>query len=265
MTKTFEQIVSQNGFAFEEHSVTTPDFYTLKVFRIPGSNTSHQVRGKPVVFLQHGLLDSADAWVMHKPSLAPAFVLAKAGYDVWLGNSRGNKYSHSSSVQMETKDFWNIGYENMGDGDITTEIEYVLKVTKQEKLAYIGHSQGTSQMYWALSHNEEFFAKRVSVFIALGPVMRLDHCRSDLIKTFAQYRQSIVDTCNFLGLYEFFPANWLSTGSMRMICGIVPQLCQQSLYLISDEDTSLLDEARSQVYFGHYPSGTSLRTLDHYA
>ena len=52
---------------------------------------------------------------------------------------------------------------------------------------------------------------------------------------------------------------------MRMMCGIVPQLCQSSLYLISDEDTSLLDESRSQVYFGHYPSGTSLRTIDHYA
>ena len=192
MTRTFEQIVKNNGFTFEEHSVTTPDFYTLKVFRIPGLNTSqaaHGPSGKPAVFLQHGLLDSADAWIMHKASQAPAFILAKAGYDVWLGNSRGNKYSHSSSVEMSSKDFWNIGFENMGDGDITTEIEYILKVTKQEKLAYIGHSQGTSQMYWALSHNEEFFAKRVSIFMALGPVMRLDHCKSELIKSFAQYRQ----------------------------------------------------------------------------
>jgi len=30
----------------------------------------------------------------------------------------------------------------MGDLDITAEIDYVLKVTGQTKLAYIGHSQG---------------------------------------------------------------------------------------------------------------------------
>jgi lysosomal acid lipase/cholesteryl ester hydrolase len=69
---------------------------------------------------------------MHNPSVAPAFVLANAGYDVWLGNSRGNKYSHEHiNEKIKKKDFWFHSFEKMGEHDLPAAISYVLQMTGQ--------------------------------------------------------------------------------------------------------------------------------------
>ena len=41
---------------------------------------------RPAIMLQHGLMASADCWVVNTEALSPAFKLAQEGYDVWLGN-----------------------------------------------------------------------------------------------------------------------------------------------------------------------------------
>jgi lysosomal acid lipase/cholesteryl ester hydrolase len=44
---------------------------------------------------------------MNWAEYAPAFVAARYGYDVWLGNSRGNKYSMAHSfLDVKSEDYW---------------------------------------------------------------------------------------------------------------------------------------------------------------
>ena len=102
--KTFQQIVHENGFGFESHPVTTDDGYILNVFRITDDSIKTK-RG--AVFLQHGITDSADCWIMHNANVAPAFQLVREGFDVWLGNQRGTKYS-LGHTHLSTKDkaYW---------------------------------------------------------------------------------------------------------------------------------------------------------------
>lgn len=53
------------------------------------------------------------------------------------------------------------------------QIKKVVEVSGREKIAFVGHSQGTTQMFVALSDNHDFIVKHVNYFAALAPVTRM--------------------------------------------------------------------------------------------
>ncbi len=70
------------------------------------------VEGLKVVYLQHGLTDSSDTWIVNDEHLAPGFYFANKGYDVWFGNVRGNKYSNPT-LSPTKREFWDFTFDQM--------------------------------------------------------------------------------------------------------------------------------------------------------
>lgn len=115
---------------------------------------------------------NSEIWVcLTAEERALPFQLVERGFDVWLGNNRGNKYSRKSIHHgPHSAKFWDYSIDDFAWHDIPDSIHYILDVTKAPTLSYIGFSQGTAQAFAALSIHPQLNQK-VNVFIALAPAM----------------------------------------------------------------------------------------------
>ncbi|KAG0260066.1 cholesterol esterase [Mortierella polycephala] len=125
---------------------------------------------KPVVLLYHGFMMCSEVWLCNlDEERSLAFILAEAGYDVWLGNARGNKYSLKHMfLKPHEKKFWDFSMDELALFDMPDTVNYILNRTGAPSLVYIGFSQGTAQAFASLSINPDLNSK-VSLFIALAP------------------------------------------------------------------------------------------------
>lgn len=73
----------------------------------------------------------------------------------------------------------------MGYYDVPAFIDYILAATNQEKLFYIGHSQGTTA-FFAMAAQRPEYNEKVRLMTALAPVAYISHTEHPLLKVLAQ-------------------------------------------------------------------------------
>jgi hypothetical protein len=61
----FTEYCKYFGYPVETHFITTDDGYILKFFRVQKKNTTIRKLGLTPIYLQHGLLDSSDTWLIN--------------------------------------------------------------------------------------------------------------------------------------------------------------------------------------------------------
>ncbi|KAI0440306.1 Alpha/Beta hydrolase protein [Xylaria telfairii] len=186
----FVAICATNGYTAEEHVVQTKDGYLLGLHRLAWRKGEEDTKvndgpasvKKRVVYLHHGLLMNSEVWVCQTDAQRSLpFVLVERGFDVWLGNNRGNKYSKKSiRCSPNSINFWNFSIDEFAFYDIPDSIQYILDATRQPSLSYIGFSQGTTQAFASLSVNPKL-NDQVNVFIALAPAMTVPGLKNGIV------------------------------------------------------------------------------------
>ncbi|KAG1878899.1 Alpha/Beta hydrolase protein [Suillus subluteus] len=141
--KDFAELCQYWGYTHEEHVVLTNDGYLLGLHRLPTKRGQRKQSpgtstGKPVVYLHHGLLMNSEVWIcLTNAERCLPFVLAEQGFDVWMGNNRGNKYSKKSvHHDPNSVKFWNYSLDDFAWHDIPDSIQYILDITKSSSLSY---------------------------------------------------------------------------------------------------------------------------------
>jgi pimeloyl-ACP methyl ester carboxylesterase len=260
------EIIQYWGYPVEPYAVRTEDGYELTVYRIPhGRNGKGATDDKrPVVFLQHGLDGSATDWVTNLPNQAAAFILADAGFDVWLGNFRGNKYARFHKTLAPTEHaFWEFTWDEMARYDLPAMIDHALNVSKTDSLYYVGFSLGTTTGLAKFSQDREF-AKKIKKFYALAPMATMSHVKGPL-RWVAPFTGALKRVFELVGMDEFQPNAWLMEQTAKYFCAnvVTKLVCKSSLFLIGGPDSHQLNATRLPVYLSHSPGGTSTRNIVH--
>ncbi|XP_004632173.3 lipase member J [Octodon degus] len=259
------QIISYWGYPDEEYNIVTEDGYVLGLYRIPyGKINSSSSARRLVVYLQHGLLTSATTWVSNLPNNSLGFILADAGYDVWMGNSRGSTWSRKHvHLKADSQEFWAFSFDEMAKYDLPASIDFIVKQTGQKEIFYIGHSQGTTIAFIAFSTIPKI-AEKIKVFFALAPVYSVKHTKCPLIKM-AYKLKSIIKA--FSGNKDFLPKTSFNNFIGSKFCSLhsFDKICLHALFMMFGYDRENLNMSRLDIYFSHNPSGTSVQNMVHWS
>lgn len=246
------------GYPCLEYKVTTTDGFILGVQRIPRGRIANVRESRPPVFLQHGLFQGGDTWFENPPDQSLGFILADAGFDVWVGNVRGTRWSHGHvSLPRGAKEFWDWSFDELAENDLPAMLELIHNVTRS-KIYYVGHSQGTIMAFAAFTN-----AKVIHMMAAaalLSPIAFLSNITSPFARTAVNLRLDQV--AKGLGVHQLNLRSQFAVEMVDRVCVSRQVNCGDLLTSITGPNCCF-NNSRLSYYLEFEPHPSSTKNLEH--
>lgn len=240
--------IRHDGFPVEHHKVQTKDGYILTLHRIPflqhyANGDAHVVR-RPVVFMLAGIYASSDAWLLNGPENSLPYLLSRQGYDVWLGNNRGNIYSRQNIFHNATeRDFWNFSWHEMSIYDMPAMIDFIRLYTGESRMHFIGISQGGT-VFLVLNSMLPQYNQAFKTAVLLAPVAYVSNTKGSLAKVVGPLLGTRNYVSKVLEGVEMVSTNKYVKKLLSMACleNERPLVCVSRLWPAAGYDTQLLNK-----------------------
>lgn len=130
--------------------------------------------------------------------------MSQLGFDVWLGNVRGNDHSLAHrTLSVDSKEFWDFSFHEFGMYDLPAMFDLMLKVTNSPKGFFFGHSQGGSSYAVMNSMHPEFNEKIIQAHL-FAPAVFMKYIPSPFREPVKVAVEVNID-CKLRESFDFFP------------------------------------------------------------
>ncbi|KAM7512576.1 hypothetical protein LguiB_011451 [Lonicera macranthoides] len=251
---------SIHGYKCQEFDVRTDDGYILSVQRIPEGRRGGGGPNKQPVLLQHGVLVDGMTWLVNSPDQSLAFMLADSGFDVWIANTRGTRFSRRHvSLDPSNPEFWNWTWDDLVTHDLPATIEFVFRQTGQ-KTHYVGHSLGTLIALASFSEGKQ--VDKVRSAVLLSPIAYLSHMTTALGVVAA--RAFVGEMTTLFGLAEFNPKGEPVANFLKALCADPGVDCYDLLSALTGKNCCL-NVSTVDLFLKNEPQSTATKNLVHLA
>ncbi|KAL5080615.1 hypothetical protein RYX36_009036 [Vicia faba] len=254
--------ITPQGYKCQEFEVITKDGYILSIQRIPEgrSELSSNVTKKETVVIQHGIMMDGSSWFMNSPSQNLPMILADDGFDVWITNTRGSKYSRNhTSLDPSNEKYWDWSWDELVSDEMPAIIDFVFNQTGQ-KINYLGHSLGTLVALVSLSEGN--WINQVKSVALLSPIAYLKNMKTKLGVMSANYVYGKKFTPR--DITEFDPKGQRVLDFVDGICNHYGLNCNNLFSALTGENCCL-DEAAFVRFMKVEPQPTSNKNVIHIA
>ncbi|PNH05827.1 Lipase member K, partial [Tetrabaena socialis] len=206
-------------------------------------------------------------YVVMGPGRSVAFMLADAGYDVWLTNVRGNRFSRNHT-RLDPDDpadapaFWGFSWDQHAALDLPAALDYAAAASGQERAVFVGYSQGTTIGLAALASVPRV-AARLTAAALLAPVAFVTGMSSPLFRIMVTWRFDRL--FRWAGMREYGRHIPRLAEAAAAFCGRHPAPCERYLFLMCGANPrGNLDRSLLPDVMRFLPSGTSVQNMEHW-